>query len=44
MAVRAGVVEWDKTALVLGMHVSTLLQKQLHHAHAIVAGSKMERS
>ncbi len=44
MAVGTGVMEWDQTPLVLGMHISTLLEQQLDHAHSVVASSQVQGS
>jgi hypothetical protein len=41
--VGASIVERDKPTFVLGMNICTLLEKQLHHTHSVVASSKMER-
>ncbi len=43
MPIRAGVVEWHQTALILGVHVSAALQQQLHDLGAVVAGGQVER-
>ena len=38
-----GEVEQRHPPLVLGVHVSPVVQEELHHSHAVVAGRKVQR-
>ncbi len=37
-------MEGDQPTLVFGMHVSSVLEKQLDHAHSVITSSQVEGS
>ena len=44
VTIGAGVVKRDETAFVFGVHISAVLQQDLHDSSAIVAGGQMQGS
>lgn len=42
MAIRAGIVERNKTTFVLGMDIGSMLDEHLNHSHTIVTSGQVE--
>ena len=44
MSIGTGIMEGDQPTLVFGMHISSMLEKQLDHAHSVITSGQVKWS